>query len=110
MTLTIDKEEINKLPAMEFDGEIIEVVTPDGAKRAVEILMKEKVLGFDTETRPSFTKGESYTPSLLQLSTATHAFLFRLKFYEFPEELKILLETAEVIKTGIGIKDDLHGL
>jgi ribonuclease D len=110
MTLTIDKEEINKLPAMEFPGEIIEVVTPEGAKRAVEVLMKEKVLGFDTETRPSFTKGESYTPSLLQLSTATHAFLFRLKFYEFPDSLKELLESPDVIKTGIGIKDDIHGL
>jgi len=108
--LTIDKEEINLLPPMDFDGEIVEIVTPEGAKRAVEILQKEKVLGFDTETRPSFTKGESYTPSLLQLGTRDSAFLFRLKFFKFPEELISLLENPEVLKVGIGIKDDLVGL
>jgi ribonuclease D len=108
--LTIDKEEINLLPPMEFDGEIIEIVTPEGSKRAVDLLKNEKVLGFDTETRPAFTKGESYTPCLLQLSTRDRAFLFRLKFFPFPDELKALLEDPNVIKTGIGIKDDLHGL
>jgi ribonuclease D len=108
--LTIDKEEINLLPPMDFEGEIIEIVTGDGAKRAVEILATEKILGFDTETRPSFTKGESYTPCLLQLATHEKAFLFRLKFYPFPEELKSLLENPQILKVGIGIKDDLHGL
>ena len=110
MRLSIDKEEINLLPPMDFAGEIVEIVTPEGAKRAVEILQKEKVLGFDTETRPSFTKGESYTPSLLQLATRDSAFLFRLKFYHFPDELVSLMENPDILKVGIGIKDDLHGL
>lgn len=110
MRLSIDKEEINLLPPMDFSGEIVEIITPEGAKRAVEILRNEKVLGFDTETRPSFTKGESYTPSLLQLASRDSAFLFRLKFYQFPEELVSLLENPEVLKVGIGIKDDLIGL
>ena len=108
--LTIDKEEINLLPAMDFDGEIVEIVTPEGAKRAVEILQKEKVLGFDTETRPSFTKGESYTPCLLQLATRNSAFLFRLQFFKFSDDLVSLLENPDVLKVGIGIKDDLIGL
>lgn len=95
---------------MDFTGEIIEIVTLEGAARACEILLQEKVLGFDTETRPSFTKGESYTPSLLQLATKDRAFLFRLKFYPFPPELVTLLEATTVLKVGIGIKDDLHGL
>lgn len=95
---------------MDFDGEIVEIVTPEGAKKAVEILQSEKVLGFDTETRPSFTKGESYTPSLLQLASRDRAFLFRLKFYPFPPELVSLLENPDVLKVGIGIKDDLNGL
>ncbi len=108
--LTIDKEEINLLPPMDFDGEIIEIVTPEGAKRAAEILSSEKILGFDTETRPSFTKGESYTPSLLQLATHEKAFLFRLKFYPLPAEMITILENPEIIKVGIGNKDDLIGL
>ena len=108
--LTIDKDAINLLPPMDFTGEIIEIVTPEGAARAAEILLQEKVLGFDTETRPAFVKGESYTPSLLQLATGEKAFLFRLKFYPFPPELVTLLESPDVQKVGIGIKDDLHGL
>lgn len=110
MKLSIEKEEINLLPPMDFDGEIIEIVTPEGAKKAVELLKQEKVLGFDTETRPSFTKGESYTPCLIQLATDKQAFLFRIKFYPFPPELIELLEDPGVLKAGIGIKDDLHGL
>lgn len=108
--LAMDKEEINDLPVMDFSGEIIEIVTPEGAARAVEILLKEKALGFDTETRPSFTKGESYTPSLIQLASHDQAFLFRLKFFPFPKELVTLLESPDVLKVGIGIKDDLLGL
>lgn len=108
--LSIEKDAINLLPPMEFDGEIIEIITPEGAERAVEILKKEKVLGFDTETRPAFVKGQSYTPSLLQLATKDRAFLFRLKFYPFPRPLVELLEDENVLKVGIGIKDDLHGL
>lgn len=108
--LTIDKEEINLLPPMDFEGEIIEIVTPEGARRAADILSGEKILGFDTETRPSFTKGESYTPAILQLATHEKAFLFRLKFYEFPQEMIAVFENPEITKVGIGIKDDLIGL
>ncbi len=108
--LSIEKDDINLLPPMEFDGEIVEIITSEGARRAVEILSREKVLGFDTETRPSFTKGESYTPSILQLATDKEAYLFRLKFFPFPVELKVLMENPEIHKVGIGIKDDLVGL
>lgn len=108
--LSIEKEEINLLPAMDFDGEIVEIVSPEGARKAVQVLCNEKVLGFDTETRPSFTKGESYTPAILQLANDKQAFIFRLKFFPFPPELAGLLEDEKVLKVGIGIKDDLIGL
>lgn len=108
--LSIDKEEINLLPPMDFEGEIVEIVTPEGAKKAVEVLSHEKVLGFDTETRPSFTKGEFYTPAILQLANDKQAFIFRLKFFPFPPELAGLLEDESILKVGIGIKDDLIGL
>lgn len=108
--LAMDKDEINNLPPMEFEGEIIEIVTEEGARRAVELLVKEKVLGFDTETRPSFKKGEFYTPAILQLATGTTAYVFRLKFFTIPGELISVLENPEILKVGIGIKDDLVGL
>ena len=108
--LAMDKEEINNLPPMDFDGEIIEIVSLEGVMRAVELLAQEKVLGFDTETRPSFTKGEFYTPAILQLANGTTAYVFRLKFFTIPDELIKILENPEILKVGIGIKDDLVGL
>ena len=106
----IEKEEINELPPLDFNGEIIQVETLEGAKRALKILSKEPVLGFDTETRPAFTKGESYDPALLQLATQTQAFIFRLKFYEPPKEMWDLLSNPNVKKVGVGIYDDLLAL
>ncbi len=108
--LAMDKDAINNLPPMDFEGEIIEIVSEEGAKRATELLLKEKVLGFDTETRPSFTKGEFYTPAILQLANRDTAYVFRLKFFKIPVELVKLLENPEILKVGIGIKDDLVGL
>lgn len=107
---SIDKEEINLLPPMEFAGEIIEVETLPGALKAIELLSQEKMVGFDTETRPAFVKGESYTPALLQLATRQRAYIFRLKFYEPPKELGDLLSNPDVLKIGVGISDDLRGL
>lgn len=107
---TITKEEINELPLMDWSGEIIEVVTPHGARRAFELLASERVVGFDTETRPSYTKGVVHTPALLQVSTLTQAFIFRLKFYPLPPELIEFLECETTLKVGVGIQDDIHGL
>ncbi len=108
--VSITAEELNLLPPFEWPGEIIEIVTPQGVRRALEILEREAVVGFDTETRPSFKKGESYTPALLQLATNTQAFVFRLKFYPFPAELRAFLEEKNILKVGVGIADDLNGL
>lgn len=95
---------------MDYDGEIIQVETLEGAKRALKILSQEEVVGFDTETQPAFTKGESYTPALLQLATRKQAFIFRLKFYDAPKEMRDFLSNPSVKKVGVGIHDDLLAL
>lgn len=107
---SITKEEINELDVLEYDGEIIEVATREGVRRAAEILKQEKVLGFDTETRPAFTRGESYTPAILQLATSKQAFVFRLKHYPFPDELAEILSDENILKVGVAIRDDVIGL
>jgi ribonuclease D len=107
---SISKEEINELDVFVYEGEIIEIVTREGVRRAAEFLKQQKVLGFDTETRPAFTRGESYTPAILQLATPEQAFVFRLKFFPFPEELADILSDENILKVGVGIKDDLLGL
>ncbi len=66
-----------------------------------------KVLGFDTETRPSFRKGEVYKAALLQLSTDTDAYLIRLQYVTKFQTLKSILEDKEIVKVGAAIRDDL---
>jgi ribonuclease D len=108
--LSITKDEINTLPRYHFEGEIILIESEDEALRAVDKLKGKTVLGFDTETRAAFKKGESYDVSLLQLATDTHAYLFRLNKFEMMKELVDLLADPNIIKTGVAIRDDVKGL
>ncbi len=78
--------------------------------RAVKELEREKVLGFDTETRPAFKKGEKYKVSLLQLATDSKAYLFRLNKLKNYSEIFEVLSNPEIIKTGVAIKDDIKAL
>jgi len=103
-------EEINALPPMDFAGEIIVVTERSQARTIVEQLQKEKVLGFDTETRPSFQKGEFHHVALLQLATDRVAYLFRLSQTHLMEELGPLLSNPQVLKVGVATRDDVKGL
>lgn len=108
--LHISKSEINELPMSHYEGPIHLIRTPDDAKHAVKKLVKEKLLGFDTETRPAFRAGESYLPSLLQLATENEVYLFQLKQTGFTEELRKILADKKIVKAGVSIKDDLKEL
>jgi ribonuclease D len=110
MQNTISKDAINELPLKQFEGKVIVVEDPVRVSEIVEKLQKEKANGFDTETKPSFKKGVSHDISLLQLSTCTEAYLFRLNTTGFNGSLTKLLNNPKVIKAGVGIRDDLRGL
>lgn len=103
-------EEVAPLPLSQFNGKISVIETAEEIDEAVQILQIEKILGFDTETRPNFKKGHSNTVALLQISSQNHAFLFRLNKTGIPNSLKNLLENTSVEKAGIAIKDDLKAL
>jgi len=107
---SITKEELTELPLRWFDGEIIVVDTKEKLEMALEILANEKSIGFDTETKPSFKKGQINKVALLQLSTKTKAFLFRLHRIGLPEMVCRILANPEIIKTGVAINDDIKGL
>ena len=79
---TIAKEEIAKLTVEEFKGRIITILSKEEADKAVEYLLRFPIVGFDTETRPSFKKGQRYKISLMQISTDDTCFLFRLNHIE----------------------------
>lgn len=107
---TITEEEIKQLPRKEFNGEIYLIDTNKKLDIALPLLKDKKVLGFDTETRPSFKKGPNNDIALMQLATSEEAFLFRINRIGFPESLKNLSEDDSVLKIGLALKDDLNGL
>ncbi|MFI3295976.1 MAG: 3'-5' exonuclease [Rikenellaceae bacterium] len=107
---TISNEQVNVLPIATFGGRIVVVDTPESMALAEEILLCERVVGFDTETRPAFTKGVSYKLALLQLSTADVAFLFRLQKQPLSQRMKDFVEDPSILKIGAAIRDDLTAL
>ncbi len=106
----VTKEEINTLPLRRYEGRIEYVLSQDHAERAADVLETQSILGFDTETRPSFKKGRSYPPAILQLAGANVVYLFRLKALHYPNRIWALLENPDVIKTGVAVRDDITGL
>ncbi len=107
---TIDKEELKQLPPGAFEGEIHLIDSMAGIKKFLPFMLKEHVLGFDTETRPAFKKGRKNQISLLQFSTQFHAFLFRIADVGLPDNLIRLLENENILKIGAAVRDDLIDL
>lgn len=106
----IAKEQVNELPLGHFEGDIVLIEDENLVAEAIEELRKYRLIGFDTETRPSFRKGVKYDVSLLQLSTPEKAFLFRLNHVGFPNEVKTLLEDPNRVKIGAAVRDDIKAL
>ena len=106
----ISKEEVNQLPVVVFEGKITLVDEVSKIQTAIEELRRCKVVGVDTETKPSFTRGVRHKVSLLQVSSEGHCFLFRLNKVHFPKELGEFLADAKVMKIGLALRDDLAGL
>ena len=106
----LDKEQIANMPRVLFSGRIEVIVSESGAERAVKFLMKQPLLGFDTETRPSFQKGKMYKVALLQVCNGEVCFLFRLNRIDLPECLIKLLSDRRIKKIGLSWHDDLHAL
>jgi ribonuclease D len=106
----ITKEEVNALPVVIFDGEITLVDDLSKVYYAIQELRKNTIVGIDTETKPSFTRGTHHKVSLVQISSLDHCFLFRLNLIDFPAALAEFLSDKEVLKIGLSLRDDLIGL
>lgn len=106
----ITKQEINELPMRQYEGPVHVITSAEQIPDAIAKLQKESVIGFDTETRPAFRKGESYLPSLIQLATADEVFIFQLCHSKFPAELREIFSDAAVVKAGVAIKRDIEEL
>jgi len=106
----ICKEDINFLPIGRWEGPSRLVRTVEEVRIATESLARASLLGFDTETRPAFRKGQKFPPSLLQLATGDEVFLFQLKYTGLPESLIAILCNPAITKAGVALDFDLLSL
>ena len=105
-----DKKSIAQLPTVTFPGKTVVVMSESEAEKAVDFLLSRDILGVDTETRPSFKKGETHMVSLLQVSTSDVCFLFRLNHIGITPAILRLLENKAVPMVGLSLHDDMLSL
>lgn len=105
-----DKSRIPTLPRVLFEGRIEVVLSANEAAKAVVFLLKQDILGIDTETRPSFKRGDTHHVALLQVATHDICFLFRLNHTGLTPDIKRLLEDTTVPKIGLSLTDDINAL
>ena len=106
----INKQEVQELDIIRFQGEIKVIDSQEDLKDVLSELSQAEVLGFDTETKPSFRKGEYHAPAIIQLATLDTAYLIRVQKTGFTNDLKQFFEASSVKKIGISIRDDLKDL
>ncbi len=106
----ISTEEVNALPMRAYEGTIELIDSLEQLEAAVNDIASNKVVGFDTESRPAFRKGESYPIALLQFATPTKVYLFRVNKIGLPPAVYKLLSDSGLVKLGIALHDDIKDL
>jgi len=104
------KDEIKAYPLRKYEGHVHIIRSKAELTGAVQQLEKETILGFDTETRPAYNKGESYLPALLQLAGKNNVFIFQLKHLCLPPALLKILANSNIIKAGVSLDYDIREL
>lgn len=97
-----------QLPIRRYEGEVRLIGSPEELAREAAAIRSERVLGFDTETRPAFRKGESYPPSLVQLAGEATVWMFPVQRLDCSAVLRQIFEQNSMVKAGIGVADDLR--
>jgi ribonuclease D len=107
---SITPEELEKLELSWFKGEIVVVEDKKSFNETFPKILNSEILGFDTETRPSFRKGRKNKVSLIQLANEELACLIRINKVGIPAELSELLADPGIIKAGVAVHDDIQFL
>lgn len=107
---SISNEDVTALPAVQYEGEIVVVDTPQTLSEACDHLAQQSIIGFDTETRPSFTAGVVNKVALLQLYGGGKCFLIRLNKVQMSKSLTDILHNPNILKIGAAVKNDISGL
>jgi ribonuclease D len=107
---TISKEEIAILPLAAFQGKTIVIDRAEQVNEAINYLQQQSLIGFDTETKPNFSRTSHNQVALLQVSSADVCYLFRLSLLGIPSALFDLLNNPNVLKIGLSLRDDFNAL
>ena len=107
---SISNEDVTALPAVQYEGEIVVVESPQALSEACDHLAQQSIIGFDTETRPSVTAGVVNKVALLQLYGGGKCFLIRLNRVQMSKALTDILHNPEILKIGAAVKNDIVGL
>lgn len=108
--MKIDKEQIAELPVEKFSGKIVVIDTCIEAEKAVDFLQNQSILGFDTETKPSFKRGQIHKVALMQLATDDVCYLFRLNKIGYPDTLDDIICNPDIRKIGLSLRDDFAAI
>ncbi len=108
--MTITKEQLAELPIETFEGDIIVIDHPEEVQDACRCLSSYSALGFDTETKPAFKRGQVHKVALIQLSTEEKCYLFRLNKIGYPIELESIMVDPAIKKIGLSLRDDFAAI
>lgn len=103
----LSKNEINSLPQIKFNGDVEVLSSNDNVQAAVNHLMNYDLIGFDTETKPTFVKGPLNPPSILQLACIDKVYIFQLDNESLYKKLFPILSNENITKCGVSVDRDL---
>ena len=103
----LSKNEINSLPQTQFDGNVEVLSSNDNVQAAVNYLMNYDLIGFDTETKPTFVKGPLNPPSIMQLACIDKVYIFQLDNESLYKKLFPILSNENITKCGVSVDRDL---
>ncbi len=108
--MKLTKEEIQELPLINYTGPIEIISNKEEWQAVVREIKEEKILGFDTETKPNFIKGQSHLPALMQLATSKKVYIIQFFRMRLQKEMVEILSDENCLKVGVAIKDDMLAL
>ena len=103
----LSKNEINALPLIQYEGDIEILTSKDNIQAAINDLKNYDIIGFDTETKPTFVKGPLNPPSIMQLACDDKVYIFQFDNDEIFKQLSLILSNKNITKCGVSVDRDL---
>ncbi|MBX2896425.1 MAG: 3'-5' exonuclease domain-containing protein 2 [Cyclobacteriaceae bacterium] len=110
LSVTISNEEINELPLGAFEGKVLVISEEKLLSRVFDEVREHKVVGFDTETKPVFVRGQQNKVSLIQIALPDKVFLVRVKYTGMHASIIKFLESNDIRKAGVALRDDIKAM